>query len=260
MKKVIDFSKYSTIKIGNPVEVTVIEDDFDEKGYIIGGCSNILIGNNPPPLLILSKKYDYIKLEKNLLKVGAFTPNGKIVSFCKKHNLHNLEYLAHLPGRIGGAVKMNAGLKAYETFNNLIEIKTTKQTIKKEDIEYGYRFTKINDIILEATFEVENGFRFCDIEMFKTLRANQPSTPSAGSCFKNPPNDYAARLIEAVGLKGVKKGDVGFSEIHSNFLVNYKNGNFDDAIYMIKEAKKRVYEEFGIKLALEIIILDKDYM
>ena len=88
------------------------------------------------------------------------------------------------------------------------------------------------------------------------MRANQPSTPSAGSCFKNPEGDYAGRLIEAVGLKGKKVGNMEFSTQHANFLVNHGNGNFEDALTLINEAQKKVFEEFGRKLELEIVILD----
>ena len=92
------------------------------------------------------------------------------------------------------------------------------------------------------------------------MRSNQPSTPSAGSCFKNPEGDYAGRLIEAVGLKGKRVGGMEFSSEHANFLVNQGDGNFDDAIYLIKEAQRRVFKEFNIWLECEIVILDKSYM
>ena len=83
------------------------------------------------------------------------------------------------------------------------------------------------------------------------MRSNQPNTPSAGSCFKNPHADFAGRLIEAVGLKGHRVGGMEFSTIHANFLVNADNGTFDDALFLIQEAQKRVYEQFGIWLENE---------
>ena len=73
--------------------------------------------------------------------------------------------------------------------------------------------------------------------------------------LKNPKNDYAGRLIEAVGLKGVKKGGIKISKIHANFFVNTGDGTFDDMIFLINEAKKRVYENFGILLEEEIKII-----
>ncbi len=92
------------------------------------------------------------------------------------------------------------------------------------------------------------------------MRSNQPSTPSAGSCFKNPKGDYAGRLIEAVGLKAKCVGGMEYSSEHANFLVNNGKGTFKDAISLIEEAQKRVSEEFGISLECEVMILDKRYM
>lgn len=256
--KTIDFSKYTSFKVGGLVDVALLQDDFDNihDYYIIGSCNNTLVGPNPPKLMMLDKIYDYIKIEENLLKIGGATPSGKIASFCKKHNIANFEFLAHLPGKLGGLVFMNAGLKAYEIFNNLVTITTPSGVKEKKEISFGYRSTNIQEPILEATFSLNYGFDAKKIAMFKKMRANQPSTPSAGSCFKNPDGDYAGRLIEAVGLKGEKLGDIVFSPMHANFLVNNGNGKFDDALKLINEAQKRVYETFGIKLECEIILLD----
>ncbi len=258
----VDFSKFSSIKIGGLLDVALLEDcdqnytDF----YIIGSCNNILMGTEPPPLLKLDKKYDYIKVEENRLKIGGATPSGKIASFCKKHDIANFEFLSHLPGTLGGLVYMNAGLKEYEIFNNLIKIKTCEGDFDKEDINYGYRFTDIKNPILEATFKLVQGFDNEKLSMFKSMRSNQPSTPSAGSCFKNPVGDYTGRLIEAVGLKGYRVGGMEFSPQHANFLVNVQNGTFDEAIYLIQEAQRRVYNEFKIWLKCEIAVLDIRYM
>lgn len=260
--KSINFSKFSSIKIGDILEVEILEecDASFNKHYLLGSCNNILIGEQTPPLAILSKKYDYITIEDAVLKIGAATPSGKIASFCKKHNIANFEFVSHLPGTLGGLVKMNAGLKEYEIFNHLISISTPQGLKKKNEIEFGYRFTDIDTPILEASFELYYGYDLERVAIFKKMRSNQPSTPSAGSCFKNPPGDYAGRLIEAVGLKGERVGGMEFSTGHANFLVNTGNGNFKDAIFLIQEAQKRVYEEFGIWLECEIVVLDKRYM
>jgi len=256
--KQLNFKKYSSFKIGPEIEVALLEDDFSyfENYYLIGSCNNTLVGNNPPPLMMLSKMYDYIKIEDGVLKVGGATPSGKVASFCKKHDIANLEFLSHLPGKLGGLVFMNAGLKEFEIFNVLLDVATTDGKKNTDEIEYGYRYTNIDKPILEATFKLTNGFSLEKVEMFKKMRSNQPSTPSAGSCFKNPKGDYAGRLIEAVGLKGVMRGDMCFSEEHANFLVNNGNGVFEDAMWLINEAKRRVQEEFDILLECEIIILE----
>ena len=260
--KLINFANYSSFKIGQTEEVFLLEDKFTslQKYYLIGSCNNTLVGTNPPPLMMLSKMYDYILIEGKLLKIGGATPSGKIASFCKKHNIANFEFVSHLPGKLGGLVYMNAGLKEYEIFNHLIQIKTPQGIRKKDEITYGYRFTDITEPILEAIFEIKEGFEPQKVEMFHKMRKNQPATASAGSCFKNPEGDYAGRLIEAVGLKGLMKGAMCFSEAHANFLINNGGGKFEDAIFLIKEAQKRVYEKFAICLECEIVVLDKKFM
>ncbi len=256
MIRQIDFSKYSSIKIGSTFDVLMIKeiDNYDEY-KIVGEANNLLISPKPKKLAILSKEFDYIKLKNNLLYVGASVSSGKLLSFCKKNNIANFEFLLKLPGSIGGIVKMNAGVKSYEIFNNLIAIKTKNGYINKEDVIYDYRFTNINDIIYEVIFKVEYGF---SNELLKTLlnfRLNQPKEPSAGSCFKNPKNDFAGRLLEEVKLKGYKIGEACFSQVHANFLINLGSATFEDAQELINLAKKRVYENFKIELQEEIIVL-----
>lgn len=254
--KVIDFSKFSSIRIGPVAEVALIEDDIVPSGHIIvGSANNLLVSPNPPSLMMLSKQYDFIRIEDNRLIIGAATPGGRVVSFCKKNDIAHFEYLSKLPGTLGGMLKMNAGLKEYEIFNHLIEIRTQSGWIPKEELEYGYRKTSINEVVFEAAFDLEEGFSAQRLEMFAQMRSNQPNEPSAGSCFKNPPGDYAGRLIEAVGLRGKRVGAMAFSDVHANFLVNYGGGMFEDALFLIKEAQDKVLEKFGIILQCEVVIL-----
>lgn len=257
--KTIDFSRFSSIRIGPTVDVALIENDSVPEGHIIiGSANNILVSPTPPPLMILSKHYDFISLKEDGLHIGAATPGGRVVSFCKKNDISHFEYLSKLPGTLGGMLKMNAGLKEYEIFNHLIAIRTQSGWKKKEEIEYGYRKTSINEVIFEAVFEAEVGYSTERYEMFNQMRSNQPSDPSAGSCFKNPPNDYAGRLIEAVGLKGIQHGGMSFSNVHANFLVNLGGGTYHDAIALIHEARSRVKETFDIDLQCEIVIIDQN--
>lgn len=259
--KTIDFSKFSSIRIGPVIEVALIENDSVPEGhFIVGAANNVLVSPAPPPLMILSKEYDFITLESDGLHIGAATPGGRVVSFCKKHDIANFEYLSKLPGTLGGMLKMNAGLKEYEIFNHLIAIRTQSGWKQKSEIEYGYRKTSIDEVVFEALFEVQNGYSTEQYEMFNQMRSNQPNDPSAGSCFKNPPGDYAGRLIEAVGLKGKRVGAMAFSEVHANFLVNTGGGTYADALSLIHEAQTRVKKEFNIDLQCEVVIIDQDIM
>ncbi|OHD85989.1 MAG: UDP-N-acetylenolpyruvoylglucosamine reductase [Sulfuricurvum sp. RIFCSPLOWO2_02_43_6] len=259
--KRIDFSKFSSIRIGPIVEVALIENDVVPQGhFIVGSANNVLISPTPPSLMTLSKEYDFIRLETDGLHIGAATPGGRVVSFCKKNDIAHFEYLSKLPGTLGGMLKMNAGLKEYEIFNYLIAIRTQSGWKQKSEIEYGYRKTSINEVVFEAVFEAQNGYSAERYEMFAQMRSNQPNDPSAGSCFKNPPGDYAGRLIEAVGLKGQRVGAMAFSEVHANFLVNMGGGTFADALSLIHEAQTRVKTAFDLDLQCEVVIIDCENM
>ncbi|OCL88228.1 UDP-N-acetylmuramate dehydrogenase [Arcobacter porcinus] len=256
--KTIDFKRYSSIHIGSQKEVLVINQISDYEDYqIIGRGNNLLISPDcNKKFAILGENFDYIEEKENLIYVGCATSSGKLLTYTRKNNIANLEFLAKLPGNLGGLVKMNAGLKSWEIFNYIHSIKTKDGYIKKEDLDFSYRHTNINTIIYEVVFQKELGFSKERQDEFVKMRDNQPNIASAGSCFKNPKNDFAGRVIEAVGLKGYRIGDMEFSNTHANFLVNHGNGTFEDAISLINLAKQKVKEQFNIELETEIIVFN----
>ncbi len=255
--KTIDFSKYSSIKVGQPTQVLMIEegDTIPEDRYLIGGANNLLVSSAPPPLMMLSKDFATITQEENMLVIGAAMPTGRIVSYAKKHDIGGFEFCAKLPGTLGGMLAMNAGVKAYEIFNILHSVKINDEWISAKEIEHGYRFAKLKGIATHAKFEIRHGFDQKLLDELLTLRSNQPLEPSAGSVFKNPEGDYAGRLIEAVGLKGVRKGQMQWSTVHANFLVNLGGGTYDEAKSLIDLAKSEVLNRFNVVLIEEIKIL-----
>jgi len=257
MTKTIHFATYSSIRIGPSVDVLILDAPVAlPEGYrIIGGANNVLVSPNPPKLAMLGKCFDFIRREANVLHVGGATPSGKILSFAKKHNLAGFELMQKLPGTLGGMIAMNAGLKEWEVFNDLIAIRTEKGWIGKKAIEHGYRFAHIEGIVYEATFTCKEGFDEALLAMFKKMRDNQPQHPSAGSCFKNPKGHYAGKLIEEAGLKGKRIGNMSFSEQHANFLVNLGGGTYEEAIALIGLVKEEVLNRFEVLLEEEIIIL-----
>jgi UDP-N-acetylmuramate dehydrogenase len=257
MTKLIDFSHYSSIHIGPKLEVKIIDkiNKENDNYQIIGRANNLLISPDAKNLAILGDEFNYIKMQDDKLYVGCATTSGKLLTYSKKNNIANFEFLAKLPGNLGGLVKMNAGLKQWEIFNYIHSIKTKDGYIPKSDINYCYRNTKIDTIIYEVVFNIEYGYDKQKQLMFTKMRDNQPQDPSAGSCFKNPPNHSAGKLIQDVGLKGFVHNNMAFSSIHANFLVNLGGGTFDDAIFLINLAKQKVKQEFNIILEEEIIII-----
>ncbi len=129
--KTIDFSKYSSIKVGQPTQVLIIEegDPIPTDRYLIGGANNLLVSPAPPPLMMLSKDFATITQEENMLVIGAAMPTGRIVSYAKKHNIGGFEFCSKLPGTLGGMLAMNAGVKEYEIFNILHSIKINGEWI-----------------------------------------------------------------------------------------------------------------------------------
>ncbi len=255
--KTIDFSTYSSIRIGQPEEVLMIEagDTIPADRTLIGGANNLLISPTPPLLMMLSKDFAMIVEKEGMLEIGAAMPTGRIVSYAKKHDIAGFEFCAKLPGTLGGMLAINAGVKQYEIYDILHSVQIDGRWVMKEEIPHGYRFAKLKGIATAARFEIYRGYSQTLNEELKALRANQPQEPSAGSAFKNPAGDAAGRLIDAVGLKGYRQGDMAWSEVHANFLVNLGEGTYADAMVLIELAKEKVWAEFGIKLEEEIKIL-----
>lgn len=257
MKKLLNLQSYTSIHIGPQVEVDLLEsiEIIQPETFLIGGGNNLLVSQTPPKMAMLSKKFDFLHVDQEGLHIGGATPSGKILSFAKKHDIAGFELMQKLPGTLGGMIKMNAGLKEWEVFNNLLAIKTPSGWIDKSKLEYAYRWTNIKEPIFEARFTCKAGFDQNLLEFFKKLRESQPKLPSAGSCFKNPKNNFAGRLLEEAGLKGFELGNMAFSASHANFLVNLGGGTFEEAITLINLAKKKVKEKSGVDLEEEIIIL-----
>lgn len=255
--KTIDFSKFSSIKIGQATEVLMIEsgDEIPSDKYLIGGANNLLVSPNPPALMMLSKDFATIEEEDSILTIGAAMPTGRILSYVKKHDISGFEFCSKLPGTLGGMLAMNAGVKEYEIFNILHSVKINGKWVLAKEIKHGYRFAELAGIATHARFKTDKGFDQGLLDSLLNLRSNQPHQPSAGSVFKNPENDYAGRLIEAVGLKGTKRGDMQWSTVHANFLVNLGEGTFEDAKDLIDLAKEKVFKKFNIMLKEEIKLL-----
>lgn len=259
MKKIIDFSKYLSIKIGGAIMVDVIEDySYDKDLRILGYGCNLLISPHATSLAILGDRFDYIKDLGDFIEVGGACSSAKIFKFFKQNNLGGLEFLRALPGSLGGLVKMNAGMKDYEMKNTLHSVCVDSEWIEADRLGLAYRKSEISGVIFAARFKKIQGFRQDVEEACTLMRKTHPKHPSCGSCFKNPKGDFAGRMLEAVGLKGYSFHGVGFSETHANFLVNYDRSlaSFETAMEVIGLGEKRVYEEFGVKLEKEVIIIE----
>ena len=265
MTRLVDFSKFTSVKIGGVHEIFEVNniEDLNSPEFLgsvmIGGGNNLLISPNPPKMAILGKSFDYINFnplgEKIYLEIGAATKSAKIYNFAKQNNIAHLEFLKNIPGTLGGLIKMNAGLLKFSISDNLTHVRLARGWVCKDEIRFSYRHSGIDEAILGAKFELRSGFDASISDAISAKRENQPKGASFGSCFVNPDGHFAGALIEAVGLKGYAIGGAKFSEEHANFLINFNHASFEDATSLINLARARVLDKFGVKLKSEVCIL-----
>lgn len=248
----------------------------DEPLYAVGLGSNLLVrdGGVRGTVLLLHGALKTLRLEPNgEIYVEAGVPGAKLARFAATHDFRGAEFFAGVPGTVGGMLAMNAGCYGSETWEKVQRV----QTIDRQgnlrirtpaDYEIGYRHVKLKE---EVQAEQEEWFVAAwmglavgdgDIarQEIKNLLgkriASQPlNLPNAGSVFRNPPGDYAARLIEACGLKGKKIGGAQVSEKHANFIVNTGGATASDIESLISEVRGVVALQTGIKLHQEVRII-----
>ncbi|EQD90603.1 UDP-N-acetylenolpyruvoylglucosamine reductase [Helicobacter pylori PZ5026] len=257
LEKTIDFSRYSSVKIGTPLKVSVLEndDEISQEHQIIGLANNLLIAPGVKNLALLGKNYDYICDHGECIEIGGAANASKIFNYFRVHDLGGLEFLGQLPGTLGALVKMNAGMKEFEIKNVLESAYINNQWLGRGALGLDYRSSKFNGVVLRARFKKTHGFRQEVLKACQSMRKSHPKLPNFGSCFKNPPNDHAGRLLEGAGLRGYCLKRVGFAREHANFLVNLGGAEFEEALDLIELAKTRVLQEYGIHLEEEVKIL-----
>jgi len=190
-----------------------------------------------------------------------------ITQMAIQQGLSGMERLSGIPGGIGGAVTLNAGAFDTEIKDilhsiTIIDPENGVRILMRNEIEMGYRDTDIapDAVIIEAKFSMEPGETADLTEIRKEILARRAARqpllfPSAGSVFKRPPGDYAGRLIEEAGLKGLRIGDAMISEKHANFIINCGAARAEDVCRIIAEVQKTVLKNFNVELKTEIHFL-----
>ena len=204
-------------------------------------------------------------LEDNIVKAEAGVSCAQVARFAARNNLVNGEFLAGIPGTVGGALYMNAGAFGGETWNHVayVEILTRKGAIirrPREAFHYGYRFIEglaSNEWFSAAYFKFNSGDGAAGLEQIKKLLTQRGETqptgePSCGSVFRNPPGNFAAKLIEACGLKGFRIGGAEISPKHANFIINMGDASAKDVLNLVSHTQKIVTEKFGLTLLPEM--------
>jgi len=258
------------IVVKNEKELEIIMQSINQfPYYILGSGSNLLVRDIGYDGIIikLGKSFNKIEINEDKIFVGASNLDVNLSSFAKKNNIKGFEFFSGIPGTIGGAIKMNAGCFGSDTSSVLNKIhylneQGKKNIVSADKLNMKYRSSNILDssIITKAEFNIEYGnseeinkkIAFVKKQRIK----NQPlKEKSSGSTFKNPPNYYAAKLIELSGCKGIENGDAIVSETHANFLINKGNASAKEIEDLGKKIIEKVYKKFNILLEWEIKII-----
>ncbi len=249
-------------------------DNFDEfetfeKFFILGKGSNVAFSENNFDGAVIQSKINYINFDKetNKIELGSGTYLPELSRFLKSKNLSGGEFLLGIPGTVGGALSMNAGCYGYEFLDYVetfeyFDLKSKKiKQIHKSQINYGYRFTDINNsIILSVTMQFPDGDPekiSKNMKEFTNHRKNtQPSALyNAGSVFKNGEDYFAAELIENAGLKGYRIDGVRVSEKHSNFFIADKDAKSSALYKLVNFVKESILQKYDVSLQEEIIFV-----
>jgi UDP-N-acetylmuramate dehydrogenase len=247
----------------------------DEPVMFVGLGSNLLVrdgGFDGTVVFVHAVLGSIERVGAYAVRAGAGVASPKLARFSALHDLVGAEFLAGVPGTIGGALAMNAGCYGGETWRIVCEVTTlgrdgTFLTRTPEDYEIGYRHVALRpattareEWFVDGTFLLEAGSGAdarLRIKDFLARRiATQPlNQPNAGSVFRNPPGDYAARLIEACGLKGHRIGNAAISAKHANFIVNLGGARAADIEALVALARQTVLGETGVDLECEVRIV-----
>ena len=250
---------------------TIINYGNEIRYYVIGVGSNLLVRDQGYNGIIikLGRNFNKIKLKNDSISVGAGVLDTNLSKFAEKNSIKDFEFFSGIPGTIGGAIKMNAGCYGFQTADNLKKVLIINNTgkiksFKNEDLKLVYRNSSIdeNSIVLKADFNIvySKQSEIIDKNNFiKSQRINsQPiKQKTSGSTFKNPPNEFAAVLIEKSGCKGMKIGGASISTLHSNFIINNGSATATDIENLGKTIIDKVQKKFGITLDWEIKIIGR---
>lgn len=272
-------SKYTTYRVGGLVKCIVypknvsklidlikIIKKFDIKFKVIGNGSNVLFSDKTfNGVIIKLSELDEIEFFDKKVRVGAGFSLPKLAILCAKHSLTGFEFAYGIPGTVGGAIYMNAGAYKSDMGYVVQEVKVLTPdfkviTLENRELDFHYRssfFKKHSDYIcLEAIIKLDKGSRGAIEDLMRERRQrrmeSQPlNFPSAGSVFRNPEGGYAGKLIEDLGLKGLRKGGAMVSDKHANFIVNAGGASSKDIKDLIDYVHDKVMEKYNIDLKVE---------
>jgi len=272
-------AELTSFRIGGPADLFVAVDDEHElmhakaaafragvPCFCLGLGTNLLISDRGMRGLVVRLGDGFGKIEIDGTKVvaGAGAAFGALVQAVVDRGLAGLEFGEGIPGTVGGGLVMNAGAFGGEIAKVVTLVHGVTEAgeaiaLTKDDVKFAYRRTELprHFVITRVDFELERGdcaqltARVAELKAKRAAR--QPrGVPNAGSIFKNPPGNFAGKLLEGAGLKGTRHGGAAFSDQHANFIVNLGGAQADDVRALIDMARARVKEQSGVLLEPEV--------
>ena len=244
--------------------------DHAEPLYFIGLGSNLLVrdGGVRGTVVVMHQVLSDLRVDGKYIYAEAGVTCGKLAKFSANQFKDGAEFMAGIPGTVGGALAMNAGCYGAETWNIVHQVLTIDRqgaTHVRNVSEFipSYRHVEmpiLDEWFLGAWFKLDQGDAELSLQKIKNLLAtrlaSQPlNLPSAGSTFRNPHGDFAARIIEASGLKGYQIGGAQVSPKHANFIVNVGDCTALDIELLIRHMKDTVLEKQGVALQQEVRVI-----
>ncbi len=278
----ISLARFTSWKVGGEAEIVFQPEDLtDLQNYMqtldasvpitwLGRGTNVLVRDGGVRGVVIAIQGCINALGKrasNSIRAELGVSCAKLARFSADHNLVGIEFLAGIPGMVGGALAMNSGAYGGETWSYVSEVETIDRKGKlhirtPNEFDIGYRTVKGSneEWFIAATFKLESGdgeqAKLKIRELLDKRNASQPvGSKSCGSVFRNPENDHAARLIEVCGLKGKVVGGAQISKKHANFIINIGDATANDIETLIIEVRKTVEHEYGVSLFPEVKII-----
>ncbi|MBU1426354.1 MAG: UDP-N-acetylmuramate dehydrogenase [Gammaproteobacteria bacterium] len=243
----------------------------DEPLLFVGLGSNLLVrdGGLRGTVIQMVGALTELRMDGEFIYAQAGVPGAKLARFAASNNFCGAEFFAGIPGTLGGMLTMNAGCYGGETWQKVVRVQVLTRSGEllertPQEYEIGYRHvvqrTPGEEFFVGAWLKLETGDVEAARQEIKALMekrsASQPlNLPNAGSVFRNPPGNHAAKLIEGCGLKGKRIGGAQVSEKHANFIVNAGNATAQDIEDLINEVRATVLQQTGIELHPEVRIV-----